>query len=181
MPRKADAVIDPPPPASMEEHQRARLTAAAQEYRTLVNRAAAGETMSEADYTAAEAALEALGLPAAAWARDTAAAREHAALGPKLVEARRHADDAAARLREIAGDAGELARLEKQVRELRAEAYTLQRVVPHRVVGLEQRRAELEALSGHVLWPLDKAVAVAMQRREQQAAERRRREDGVEW
>lgn len=179
--RKADiTAIDsaPMPPSSMEEHQRARLAAALERYRGLVNRAATGQTMTADDYTAAEQALEALGLPAAAWARDTAAAREHAAIGPKLAEAKQRADEATARLREIMGDNGEIARLEKRVRELRAEAYTAGRVVPHRLVALEQRLAGLESDSGHIFAPIAAAVDAAMLRR-QQPGVRQQRAEGV--
>jgi hypothetical protein len=156
--------------AGLEQMQRHRLREAIETYRKLVHRAAAGEAMTPADYEAVELSLESMRLPALAWARDVSHCKQIADARKLELELKPLADAAAARVRQLNGPHGEIAAAEKRVRDLREELNRNANVIPSKHARAAHRQQELAAEAPHLFLPLDEAVAIRFEVRQQQEA-----------
>lgn len=150
--------------------QRHRLREAIETYRKLVHRAAAGESMTPADYQAVELSLESMRLPSLAWSRDVGHCQQIAAARKLELELKPMADAAAARVRQLNGPHGEIAAAEKRVRDLREELSRNAHVIPSKYARAAHRQQELAAEAPHLFLPLDEAVAIRFEVRQQQEA-----------
>ncbi len=147
----------PEPPPTFGDIARKKIRQRLTEYRALVERAVAGEQLTEEDMVNAYDILTSVGLAPYAFERDVLGVREHG-----RQEAKWREYEAAEPDLRIGGKlvAGEIAELTKRLNELKSEAHKIETTAAFKAAGAAQRVNELKSLHPHVLLPLDAAVDV---------------------
>jgi hypothetical protein len=154
---KTRKAAEPSPPPTFGDIARKRIRQHLSSYRGFVERAVAGEQLNEEDMTAVYDALEKLHLPTFTFERDVRGVKDHARSAGKAADAEAREPEQRQRGRQVTED---IAKLTKQLNELKAEAHRLSVGGPLKLAAYMQRVNELKSLHPHVLLPLDKAVEV---------------------
>jgi hypothetical protein len=152
---KTRKATEPTPPPTFADIARKRISQHLTAYRGFVERAVAGEQLNEDDMMGVYDALERLHLPTFTFERDVQGVKDHARCAGKAADAQAREPEQRQRGRQVTE---EIAKLTKQLNELRAEAHRLSVGGPLKLTAYLQRLNELKSLHPHVLLPLDKAV-----------------------
>ena len=144
-------------PPTFGEIARKKLRKRLTEYRGLVERAVAGEQLTEEDMVTAYDILTSVGLAPYAFERDVQGVREHARNLARWEEYSAAEPAMRARGKQLAE---EIATLTKRLNELKAEAHRIDTTASLKATGALQRVNELKTLHPHVLLPMDSAVEV---------------------
>lgn len=144
-------------PPTFGEIARKKLRKRLTEYRGLVERAVAGEQLTEEDMVAAYDILTSVGLAPYAFERDVQGVREHARNLARWEEYSAAEPALRARGKQLNE---EIATLTKRLNELKTEAHRIDTTASLKATGALQRVNELKTLHPHVLLPMDSAVEV---------------------
>lgn len=147
-------------PPTFADVARKRIRAALTVYRSLVEKAVAGQQLGEEDMVSVYDSLERLKLAPFTFERDQAGIREHARNVEKWNAAVEREPAERERGRQVSE---EITTLTKRLNELKAEAHRLSTSGPLKQAGYLQRVNQLVNDHPHVLIDLDKAVEVRAQ------------------
>jgi len=148
---------EPVAPLTFADIARKRIHQQLTAYRAVVEKAVAGEQLTEGDMASVFDCLEKLQLPTYTFERDVQGSKDHARNAAKAADAEAREPELRERGRQIAD---EIATLTKRLNELKAESHRISVSGTMKVVGYIQRLNELKALHPHVLLPLEAAVEV---------------------
>jgi len=150
------------PPATFAEIAAKKMTDTVTKYRRFVERAAAGETLTGPQVNEVLEALAYMHLPEYAWDRDVAAHRDYTAASKAVAEATLARPAAEARLHDVTE---RIKAIEAELKQLKAEQYTLAHVDTMSRVGHMQRVNELTSNHPHVFADVETAARMRSEAR----------------
>lgn len=145
----------PAAPTTLADVSRAKMIDALRAYRRFVQRAAAGEDLTEVELGEVANALDRLALPDYAWPRDVEAQREYVHNAEREREAVSQLPAAEARAAE---STARIKALEDELRRVRDQHHADVDTLPRRIAGCGQKRNELAMLHPHVFASIEAAA-----------------------
>lgn len=148
---------EPALPLTFADVARKKMRERLTEYRAFVERAVAGEQLTEDDTVRVYDILTSLGLAPLTFERDVQGAKEYARQQAKWSDYQAQEPVLRQRGKQVAE---EIKTLTEQLNGLKAEAHRIEVVSAHKAAGALQRVNELKTFHPHVLLPIDEAVEI---------------------